>query len=59
MIKVITNSLGCGDWVRVVDHTGRLHDGHRITPSDLVLILNLLGADAQLMELTDDEMENL
>lgn len=59
MIKVITNSLGCGDWVRVVDHTGRLHDGHRITPHDLVSILLSLGFDSQVVELTDDEMENL
>ena len=60
MIKVITNNLGSGDWITVLDtNTGEtLFSGHRITPQDLVNILTFDDSiSAQLVEVTDEEME--
>ncbi len=58
MIKVITNNLGSGDWVRVINTDGELIvDAHRITPFDLVLILQNLGHHADLVEVDDEQME--
>lgn len=60
MIKIITNSLGCGDWVRVEHiHGDRLHDGHNITPNDLAEILHRLGIYAEVVEVTDEQMEEM
>ena len=58
MIKVVTNNLGSGDWVTVLDtNTGEtLFSGHRITPMDLVNILTH-SVSAELVEVTDEEME--
>jgi DNA-binding MurR/RpiR family transcriptional regulator len=59
-LKVIHNSLGCGDYIRVVDQDGVLwYDSHRITPADLVFFINQLGFQAELVEVTDEEMEEL
>ena len=61
MIKVYTNSLGSGDWVNVqsVGQLGFevLHEGHRVQPFDLVMILQNLGIHAELVELTDEQLE--
>ena len=60
MIKVITNSLGSGDWVTVVDtNSGEtLFEGHRITPQDLVDILTFDDSvDAKLIEVNDEQLE--
>lgn len=60
MIKVITNNLGSGDWVTVIDtDTGEtLFSGHRVTPKDLVNILTFNDSlEARLVEVTDEEME--
>ncbi len=60
MIKVVTNNLGSGDWVTVIDtNTGEtLFSGHRITPQDLVSILSFDDSmEAQLVEVTDEQME--
>ena len=60
MIKVVTNNLGSGDWVTVVDtNTGEtLFEGHRITPQDLVDILAFDDSiEATLVEVTDEQME--
>lgn len=63
MIQVITNSNGSGDWINVrsVGQLGFevLHEGHRIGPMDLVMILQNLGIHSELVELTDEEMENV
>ena len=58
MIKVITNSLGSGDWVIVQEGTETLHETHRVTALDLVMILQNLGIQADLLEYTDSEMED-
>jgi hypothetical protein len=60
MIKVITNSNGSGDWVRIIDSNNELvHDAHRITPFDLVMILQNLGIQAELVEVNDEQMEEM
>ena len=62
-MRVITNSLGSGDWVTIVDDEGQcLFEGHRITPQDFVDIFNGLGdagrsAVAQMIEVNDEQME--
>ena len=61
MIKVVTNNLGSGDWVTVLS-VGQLGfetllEGHRIEPGDLVGILRLAGIKAELVEVTDEQME--
>jgi hypothetical protein len=61
MIRVITNSNGSGDWI-VVESNARngmeiLHEGYCITAMNLVAILENLGVQAELVELTDSEMK--
>jgi len=61
MIRVVTNSMGSGDWVVVRsgarDGFETLHEGHTIGPFDLVCILQNLGVHAELVEVTDEQME--
>ena len=59
MIKVVTNSLGSGDWVIVQGKAGEvLFEGHRITPQDLVEILShTVEAHVDLVEVSDEQME--
>jgi len=59
MIKVVTNSLGSGDWTTVLGHCGEvLFEGHKAGPQDIVDILNsLLDCGAALVEVTDEQME--
>jgi hypothetical protein len=60
MIQVITNNLGSGDWVRVINADGELLcDCHSITPFDLVMILQNLGHHAEQVEVTDQQMEEM
>jgi hypothetical protein len=56
MIKVITNSLGSGDWIHIKDGNHTIFEGHRLGVQDLVLVLGRF-ANAKLIELTDEEME--
>lgn len=62
MIKVITNNMGSGNWVKIQFGNEVLFEGHRISPQDFVDIINGLGdtarsAVAQLVEVTDEQME--
>lgn len=61
MIKVVTNSLGSGDWVTVRiggrDGFETITEGHRITPMDLVMILQNAGVQAELVEVNDEQLE--
>ena len=59
MIKVVTNSLGSGDWITVLGHSGsELFSGHRIGARELREILNIVDREGcELVELTDEEME--
>ena len=65
-MQVIVNSNGSGDWVKIVNDDGdELFSGHSITPQDLVDLINSFGGigrykeDAELVEVTDEEMETL
>lgn len=60
-IRVVTNSNGSGDWVKVYYVTDLIFEGHRITPQDLVNIINDFYSEegAELIEVTDEEMEEL
>lgn len=62
MIKVVTNKLGSDDWVSVVGPADQiLFEGHVITASDLVSILNTVtygsNIEADLVEVTDEQLE--
>lgn len=61
MIRVFTNSLGSSDWVtvRIVGRDGyeTITEGHRISPMDLVMILQNAGVKAELVEVTDEQLE--
>jgi hypothetical protein len=58
MVRVITNSLGSGDWVIVQAGSETLHEGHRVAAIDLVMILQNLGIHSELVECKDSEMED-
>ena len=58
MIKVVTNSLGSGDWIHVKDGDYTIFEGHRVSPYDLFFMLkNYGGNGVTLVELTDEQME--
>lgn len=59
MIKVITNSLGSGDWITVVGNSGsEIFSGHRVSAHDLQDILNVVSrSGCELIECTDEQME--
>jgi hypothetical protein len=56
MIKVITNNYGSGDWIIVKEDDEILFEGHRVSPLDLVFILQRF-TKATILDLTDEEME--
>jgi hypothetical protein len=58
-IQVITNNMGSGDWVVVKYNTDTIFEGHRISPRDLVDIINTFYSNegAELVEVTDEQME--
>lgn len=59
MIKVVTNSLGSGDWIRVLGHSGsELFSGHRVSARDLSYILNIVSrSGCDFIETTDEGIE--
>jgi hypothetical protein len=59
MIKVITNSLGTGDWITVLGHSGtELFNGHSIGARELHEILNIVSRDGcDLIEVDDQGLE--
>lgn len=60
-IRVVTNSNGSGDWVKVYYVNDLIFEGHRVGPRDLVDIINSFYSDqgAELVEVNDKEMEEL
>lgn len=58
MIKVITNSLGSGDWIVVQGLSGStLFSGHRVNARDLQEILNIVSrSGCELIEVTDEQL---
>lgn len=59
MIKVVTNSLGSGDWITVLGNSDSiLFSGHRVGARELQEILNIVSPDGcELIEVSDEEME--
>lgn len=59
MIKVITNSLGSGDWIEVRGVSGKtLFSGHRVDARDLQEILDIVArTGCKLIEVTDEQLE--
>ena len=59
MIKVITNSLGSGDWITVLGNNDtEIFSGHSVSARDLQEILNIVSPDGcELIEVSDEEME--
>ena len=59
MIKVITNSLGSGDWIVVLGHSGEIFSGDRVSVQDLRHIIDQVSrSGCELIECTDSEMED-
>ena len=60
-IRVVANSNGSGDWVKVYYVTDLIFEGHRITPRDLVDIINNFYSEegAELVEVNDEQMEEM
>ena len=60
-IRVVTNSNGSGDWVKVYYVTDLIFEGHSITPQDLVDIINNFYSEegAELVEVDDETMEDM
>jgi len=60
MIKVVTNSLGSGDWVVVLGHSGsEIFNGDRVSARDLRQIIDQVSrSGCELIECTDSEMED-
>ena len=61
MIKVVSNTLESGDWVRVLGHSGSvIWEGHKPTVFDLQYILNIVSRDgAELIETNDEGVEEV
>ena len=57
MIKVITNSRGSGDWTVVKQGNETLFEGHRVTNMELASILEQLGHETDIVEVTDEQMD--
>lgn len=56
MIKVVTNSLGSGDWIHIKEGDETIFEGHRVGVNDLVFLLERY-ANVKLIEVTDEEIE--
>ena len=59
MIKVVTNSLGSGDWITVLGNNDtEIFSGHRVGARELQEILNIVSRDGcELIEVNDEQME--
>lgn len=59
MIKVITNSLGSGDWIQIKEGDLTIFEGHRVGVHDLVFLLQrYTTVKVNHVEVTDEQMEN-
>jgi len=60
MAKVITNSLGSGDWIVVLGPSGsEIFSGHSVGAQELREILDIVArGGCELIECTDSEMED-
>ena len=56
MIKVVTNSLGSGNWITVLDDKGDLWGGHSINARELANIFALAGVEVEFVEVDDTQL---
>lgn len=61
MIKVVSNTQGSGDWIKVLGNAGStIWEGHKPTVHDLTEILNIVSrTGCELVECTDEELESM
>jgi hypothetical protein len=57
MIKIVTNSLGSGDWIYVKHGDDVVFEGYRPSVRDIKFMLELIGHKVALVELDDEQME--
>lgn len=58
MIKIVTNSKGSGDWIKVADDKGDLWGGHsKLNVYNLANILALAGLEVELVEVDDTALD--
>lgn len=57
MIKVVTNSLGSGNWITVLDDKGDLWGGHSISARELANIFALAGVEVEFVEVDDTQLD--
>lgn len=57
MIHIVTNSLGSGDWIYIKKGDEVLFEGHRPTIRDISFMLEILGHETDIVEITDEQME--
>lgn len=57
MIKIVTNSMGSGDWIYIKHDDGVVFEGHRLSVRDLQELLQLIGHQVEIVEVTDEQME--
>lgn len=59
MIKVVSNTLESGDWIRVLGNSGSvIWEGHRPNVYDLKYILGIVSrSGAELIETNDEGVE--
>lgn len=58
MIKVVTNSLGSGDWVVVKDGNSTVYEKHSLSLQDVVYLLQEYSTKkVELIEVTDEQIE--
>ena len=56
-VRIVTNSLQSGDWVKVFIGDDLIQQGHTISLQDIVFILNKLSIEAGITNLTDLELD--
>lgn len=56
-VKIVTNELQSGDWVKVYADSRLIHQGHDISYWDMLDIFRHLGIAASKVELTDFELD--
>lgn len=58
MIKIVSNTLGSGDWIRILNTDGTvLFEGHSLGIYDLKRLLNTVTEDGcEVDEVTDEDI---
>lgn len=49
--------MGSGDWIYIKHDDGVVFEGHRLSVRDLQELLQLIGHQVEIVEVTDEQME--